>query len=203
MKKILLVALLSLLLIGCSLNNDLYKVKLNNKDVKIKLDYTNSNSSINFKLNDKKIGEVFASQDVADGLIKSIDKKVIKGYDKEYLVLILTSNEYMQQYIYIMSENKLIASLEGQMGTSIRITSHGEERYKENEYGKVDKFYVIDDDKIYYLKLSNVQKSTLTFEEYVMSFDNDEAIITKSGNTYTGTELEGASIERMGNIVVY
>ena len=204
MKKILLTVLLSLLLVGCSLNSSSFKVKLNNKDVKVKVDYTDTNGEylLNFNINDKKIGEDFIDQD-AEELVKSIDKKVIKGYDKEYLVLILTTNKYTQQHIYIMSEDKLIARLEGQMGTSMRMYSYGEQRYIPNEQDKVDKFYVIEDDKIYYLCLGNVQKSTLTFEEYIMTFDDNQAIITKSSNTYIGTEIEGESIHKMGNVILY
>lgn len=114
--------------------------------------------------------------------------KVLKGKDKDYFVFLIEESNYDVDGVinpFITNENgKEIKKIEFIAGAGMWVTDKDSVMYDKGSY-------FIDNDKLYYIGCAegtkkNLGQDEILYQEYILTVDNDEAIVTK-GMVSVGT----------------
>ena len=190
-----------------TLQPGMYKLnaKLNNEDLEIKFEYKpiifedDEVYNVILYVNDKNLTKfvVYDTEEIKEYLSSS-KTKILKGKDKEYLVLLIDSgiSGIPSNEIYILSKDKLLVKLYDLENMALKLTGKGIDKYQKTENGKYNKFYKIESDKIYYivpndLEYYDKEYTKIDLDEYVLTVNNNEVTTNKTGNTFVGTDFEG------------
>ncbi len=179
-----------------------FTTKINNKNSEFRIDYKTSDTEdeygypviVTFSVNNKKIGEITWNS-LDEDEIKNVKTNILKGKDKEYLAITYTPDSaWPQEYIYIISENKLIGLVYTETNLWLKLSGNVSDKYKPVNDDR--KYYRFEDGKLYYLRLQEKYldreiEDKVLIDEFVLTLDNDKITNTKTGNVLTGTEPEG------------
>ena len=216
---------------GIKLGEEVYNIKLNNKNKKLRVEYNNYPKSEidlddkygyyyitytvyldNVKIYDNQISWNFYNEldDIkklasADKTFKldysaGIKTHIIKGTDnKEYLLIrkeLYGEIYYADKLVIVNDMGKKLGDLSITKDTSFTITGKNSSKYKEYWY------YYYTNNKLFYINPTEAMcknneldylNSVIDFDEYEITINNDKIISKKTGDTYKGTDIAGAS----------